>query len=169
MKKIIIIALAICVSSVMAWAGENERGKMRDVVDRVELLRTMRLSEEIGLNEERAMKFHSIMKKHREARKKIMKGIRELSRDMEQALEGKKDEGKIKDILDKVEKLLEERCRADEGFRKELKEFLSLEEQARLVVAMPRIEHEIREMAISHREGHHPPPPLPPPEGPPNP
>ena len=159
----------ICVSGAMAWAGENERPKMRDVVDRVELLRAMRLSEELGLNEERSVKFHSILKKHRESRRKIMKGMHELAREMEQTLEEKKDEGKIKDILDKVEKLLEERCRAEEGFRKELKGFLSLKEQARLVVAMPRIEHEIREMAISHREGHFPPPPPPPPEGPPSP
>jgi len=182
MKKAIIIALVICVSGTMAWAKEKERGraKMRDVKDRVEMLKTMRLSEELGLNEERTVKFYSIMKKHREDRRKIMDRMHELTQELEQMIERKKDEGKIKGILDKVEGVLGERCRAEEGFRKELKEFLSVEEQAKLVVAMPRIEHEIREMAIVHRgaqagkpphefspEGHRP--PMPPPEGPPPP
>ncbi|UCD83964.1 MAG: periplasmic heavy metal sensor [Deltaproteobacteria bacterium] len=149
MKKLLfplmVVALTLTLAS-PARAGkmraeEKERGGR--IEKRIEMLKAMRLSEELGLSEEESFKFYAILREHHEQKKELRHTIRELIEKLEEELE-RKNTKQMKALIEEIETKSKEMCELRHTHHSKLKELLSLEQQAKLAILMPRIEHEIR-------------------------
>jgi Spy/CpxP family protein refolding chaperone len=149
MKKLLCpllaVVLTLALSSPVLGYRENVGGKgKRGRIDkRIEMLKAIRLSEELGLSEEDSFKFYSIMKEHHQQRRDLEEAIRELIGKLEEELE-KKNTEKMKALIEKIEAKAKEICEHRQTLHSRLKQLLSIEQQAKLTVLMPRIGREIR-------------------------
>ena len=149
MKKLLFPLMVVALT--LALASPAQAGKMRSkekerggrVEKKIEMLKAMRLSEELGLSEEESLRFYAILREHHEQKKELREAIRGLIEKLEEELE-KKNTKRMKALIEEIEAKSKEMCELRHTHHSKLKELLSLEQQAKLVILMPRIEHEIR-------------------------
>jgi hypothetical protein len=149
MKKLLCpllaVVLTLALSSPVLGYREQAGGKeKRGRIDkRIEMLKAIRLSEELGLSEEDSFKFYSIMREHHQQRMDLEEAISELTGKLEEELE-KKNTKKMKALIEEIEAKANEMCMHRQTLYSRLKQLLSIEQQAKLTVLMPRIGREIR-------------------------
>ncbi len=149
MKKLLCpllaVALTLALSLPALGHGERKEGKekRKRIEKKIEMLKAMRLSEELELSEEESIKFYSIMREHHKQRRDLREAIRELAEKLEGELK-KKNTKKMKDLIEKIEAKSNEMCELKQTQHSRFKELLSIEQQAKLIMLMPRIGHEIR-------------------------
>ncbi len=149
MKKLLFPLLAVVLtlalsSPVLGYREQAGVKEKRGRIDkRIEMLKAIRLSEELGLSEEDSFKFYSIMRDHHQQRRDLEDAINELTGKLEEELK-KKNTEKMKALIEKIETKANEMCEHRKTLQSRLKQLLSIEQQAKLTVLMPRIGHEIR-------------------------
>ncbi len=149
MKKLLCPLLAVVVTLALSSpalgyrervGGKEKRGRIEK---RIEMLKCMRLSEELELSDEDFFKFYSIMREHHKQRRDLEEAIRELTEKLEGELK-KKNTEKMKALIEKIKAKANEMCGLRQTLHSRFKELLSIEQQAKLVMLMPRIGREIR-------------------------
>ena len=173
MKKTIIVMLAtVMISSLMAQPGAHQKPRMPhksfgaigmahpgpqgfgQPSERMEMIMTWKLTEELELTPEQADKFFPRMKAHRDNMEKIDTEIREVIRDLRDKI--KDDE----DILDKefnsfynqVIDLEKKKIDEKERFMTELKGVLENSQRAKLAMFKDRFAKDMQEQIRAKRK-----------------
>jgi len=146
MKKLLCPLLAVALTLALGSPALAQR--MR--AERTEKQQCIRMSEKMELSEEESLKFCLLMREHRKQRRELGEAFRELVEKLEGELK-KKNTEKMKDLITEIEAKFDEMKGLEKTLHSKLKELLSIEQQAKFIVLMPRIGREIRSMIRENR------------------
>lgn len=120
----------------------EEKEKIRE---NIEMLRMWKLLEALDLSSEQSMQFLPMMKEFQDARKSFADKRKQYLTELEKALESEeKDEKKIKENLEALEKVRKEFHKEMEGFFEQTKSILTLEQRARMHLFEERFERRLK-------------------------
>jgi Spy/CpxP family protein refolding chaperone len=147
--------LVLCLISLswalpLAHAEKDEELKARK--EQVSQLILTRLTEDLSLNEEKSRQLGVILQKYREKRKELRRELRQVKYQLSQSAKSDKNQ-ELQPALTRFQEIRDQMDRLDEAMFAEVKPLLTLEQQARFVLTMEEIRHEIR--AVRARHPHH--------------
>jgi uncharacterized membrane protein len=145
MKRIGYIALAAAAILVplVAIAEAPHREADRDFGSRGRLLLVLRMADELGLSDEKALAVSRALKEAESKRDEIHTKRRELEKQIRQALAQKKpDDAALGKLIDQAVDLDRQRAKAMEDSFTSLKKILTVQEQAKLVLMRMEMHHE---------------------------
>ncbi len=133
------------------WSPASKE-KREEVRKRVEAIRIYRLTEALKLDEKTSAKLAALLGSLDQQRQELMNQNIEAMRVLRSSLmETRPDEGKLKPILDKLEKNHREMVELKEKELRGLKDILTVEQRARYVVFQRDFMREIRGMIAGNR------------------
>ena len=146
------IFLVVPALSSLARPPEKER---QQAMKKIELMKMWKLTEELGLDEEQAVRFFPLHREQEEKRKKKRKEIKELAKELETTLANPEHEDKdleelFKELHKKDDELLALRWEAVEQYRT----VLSTEQIARLILFKAKFMKEFQKMIGKSRMRH---------------
>jgi Spy/CpxP family protein refolding chaperone len=128
----------------------EEKEKIRE---NIETLRMWKLLEALDLSSEQSMQFLPLMKDFQNARKRFEDKRKQYLTELEKALDSEeKDEKKIKENLDALERVRKEFHKEMDGFFEQTKSILTLEQRARMHLFEERFERRLKDSI--HRMRH---------------
>ncbi len=132
--------------------GPPSEAKREQVRKKVEAVRMWRLTEELKLDEKASAQLASFLSSIEEKRRGLLKTTMDATRDLRSQLNaGKPDEGKLKAILDRIEKSQRELIGLREKEMSGIRGMLTVEQQARYVIFQQEFRREMRGMIAGAR------------------
>ncbi len=116
-----------------------------DIRELIEVVRVWRMSRELNLSEEQALRLLMITDKHREAIGEMQAQQRRVIDDLRDALGEGKGGSEIETLIGRVNEIDVQIAHAEGQHRQKLLDGLSLEQKARFYVFRPRFERDVRE------------------------
>ncbi|MEK6692139.1 MAG: hypothetical protein AABY44_01780 [Nitrospirota bacterium] len=129
----------------------SSKEQMEKVRKRIETLRMWRLTEALNLDEKTSTQVFPLVGKYDKKRAEIEQSLRGSMKELRKSLKEKR-EGNLKSILDKIEENHKALQRIKEEEWAELKNVLTVEQQARFVIFQQEFEREIRKVIAEARE-----------------
>jgi uncharacterized membrane protein len=144
MKRIGYIALAAAAILVplVAIAEGPHREPERDFGSRGRLLLVLRMADELGLSDEKALAVSRVLKDAEAKRDELHAKRRELEKQIRDALAQKKDDAALGKLIDQAVDLDRQRAKEMEDSFTSLKKILTVQEQAKLVLMRMGMHHE---------------------------
>jgi hypothetical protein len=144
MKRIGYIALAAAAILVplVAIAEAPHRDADRNFGSRGRLLLVLRMADELGLSDEKALAVSRALKEAETKREEIHAKRRELEKQIRQALAQNPDDAALGKLIDQAVDLDRQRAKAMENSFTSLKKILTVQEQAKLVLMRMEMHHE---------------------------
>lgn len=145
MKRIGYIALAAVAILVplVAIAEGPHHDAQKDFDSRGRLLLVLRIADELGLSDEKALAVSRALKEAETKRDELHAKRRELEKQIRDALGQKKpDDAELGKLIDQAVDLDRQRAKVMEDSFTSLKKILTVEEQAKLVLMRMRMHHE---------------------------
>lgn len=154
MKKIIILTIVFLLvvsffqsSPITIYAQETKEKPLKrggELEKHLEVMQIWKLVEILGLSEEDALKFFPAFNKLREARQEAVRARKKIIEGLENLLKDERPNSKlISQKLSELEELNSGLRKKEEEFNKVVKEILSPEQQAKLVIFLPRMHQEL--------------------------
>ena len=165
MKKIrtwviVFMVVSTCLSSQILYAqrphpaGLPEEHARERIREEIETMRMWKMLEVLDMSEEQSDEFlpawRGMQKAHRSFREKRGELLRELEHVLREEQENK--ERKIDEIFDELKNEKAKLKEAQDRFRAEAKELLTLEQQAKLLIFEEKFERRMMEMIRKFRE-----------------
>jgi Spy/CpxP family protein refolding chaperone len=134
--------------------GPPSEERREEIRKKVEVVRMMRLTEELQLDSQTGMKLAALLGSLDKKRWDLMRESREFMMELQSALKaGKPDERKLKAVLDKLERNHREMTELRERELRVVKEILSVEQQARYLVFQQNFLREMQGRIAGARGG----------------
>jgi hypothetical protein len=132
-----------------SWKKKSKKRKMRreKVQRKMQTFVVLELSSALDLDEKRALKLATAVKEVGEERQKAHQKLRADMKALRGLLEEEASDGKIKKQLDRVLEGRKAAQKQDELLLVKTRSFLSVKEQAKLALAMPKVMSQMRRMA----------------------
>jgi hypothetical protein len=125
----------------------------KQVRKRIDLIRMWRLTEELNLDEETGSKLFPILRQYEEKRRELARKREEFLFTLKaQFKTGKPSEDRIKGMLKEWEEIRAEEQDLNRREKDDLKEILSLEQQAKYIIFQQEFTKEMRRMIADVRE-----------------
>jgi len=135
--------------------GKGKAKMHHEMGGRMALAVSMRLGEAMKLDEAGTIRLYQAIKKNQEGQKAAREKMKETHQALADALEkDEKNEAKLKELTAKVLEQRSAMAKQHEKLVDELRAQFSTVQQARLVVALPKIHREIRQMMRMAVQGH---------------
>jgi len=123
-----------------------QRFGTEDINELIEVVRVWRLSRELELTEEQALKLLISNDKHREATQKMRQQQQRLITELRKAVrEGGKREA-TEDILEKIDALDERRVRAELDHQQQMLDGMNIEQKAKYYLFRSRFDQDVRKL-----------------------
>jgi uncharacterized membrane protein len=145
MKRIgyIAVAAAAMLVPLVAIAQAPHREADRDFGSRGRLLLVLRMADELGLSDEKALAVSGALKEAETRRNEIHAKRRQLEKQIREALaQNKPDDAALGKLIDQAVDLDRQRAKAMEDSFTSLKKILTVQEQAKLVLMRMEMHHE---------------------------
>lgn len=157
LKALILFALVfgLAVNSMAEPPDDFDRPpskeQMEKIRERIETLRMWRLTEAIDLDEKGSAKLFPLLKKFDKKRVAIEDAQREGMRELRQLLKEKR-ETQLKGLLERLEKNHKDLQKLKEEEWVELKNILTIEQQAKFIIFLQEFSKEVRRLIAEARE-----------------
>jgi len=150
----------ILITPIISLFGQAPRPgpEERDPRAIIEKVRIYRLTEELDLSTDQAVKFFPKLNELRKAEDDFQKERMEFIAKLEEQVRDQAPEKDLVQTLNGFEALIKVKMEKDKKIRDELRVLLTPVQQAKFVIFQTKFEQEIREM-IREIRGHRPPPP----------
>ena len=154
-KKIILSVLTLLMLTVFATDGRcigpgpdgpdrpPSKEQMEKVRERIETIKIWKMTKALNLDEKTAARLFPLMNRFDKERGEIQRNIKEGLKDIKEGLIDR-DDRKLIGIMERLEDYHQELQRLKEREWAELKEILTVEQQARFLVFLEEFQHEIR-------------------------
>ncbi|UCD83966.1 MAG: hypothetical protein JSU92_11865 [Deltaproteobacteria bacterium] len=157
MKKLLfpILTVALTLALASPALAQREKAKRKEKMERMEKIekqKCSRMCEELKLSKEDSSKFCSLMREHRKQKKELGKAIVELVDKLEVELE-KKNTEQMKALVEEIEAKFDERIKLDQTLKSDLKQMLSVEQQAIFIIHSPKIDRKVKSMMWEKKSG----------------
>ncbi len=141
----------------MAAAPGTSPEKQEEMRKRVETIRLWRLKDELKLDDQTASKVSAILSKYDQKRMALGQDARKAFQELKEILKQQKpDENRLKEIIVRLEKNREEMHQLMTDESGELKGVLTVEQQARYILFIPKFHHELKKMMEEKQEQRNP-------------
>jgi Spy/CpxP family protein refolding chaperone len=171
-KTIIVILVTVMISSLMAQPGAHQKPRMPhksfgaigmahggpqgfgQPSERMEMMMTWKLTEELELTPEQADKFFPRMKVHRENMEKIDVDIRNVVKDLREKVKDEKDisDSEFSTTIQKVSTLEKQKIDEKNRFFTEMKGILENSQRAKLAMFKDRFAKDMQEQIRAKRK-----------------
>lgn len=149
------VLIAGFASTSIAEPPESDRPpskeQMERVRERIETLRMWKLTKALDLDEKTSAQVFPLFNKYDSKRVKIEKALRNGMKELKDSLKDKR-EAQLKAVLDRLEKDHNAMQKLNDDERSELKNVLTVEQQARLIIFKQEFEREIRKIIAETKE-----------------
>ncbi len=127
--------------------GSVDPAKQEELRKRMETVRMWKLKDELKLDEKTANQVSAILSKYDEKRMTLRQDERKAFQELRETLkQAKPDENRLKQILARMEKNREDLHQLMTEESGELKGVLTVEQQARYVLFIPKFHHDLKKM-----------------------
>lgn len=133
---------------------ERRRALEEEVRGKMQAYLAVELSSRLGLDEQRAQQLSAALARQGERRQAARQRTRAAHQRLEALLEQKADAAALERQMQEVSAARAEEAASLGALLEEIKAFLTVREQARLVVALPEVMREMRQMMRQSRRGH---------------
>jgi len=116
-----------------------------DIRELIEVVRVWRMSRELDLSEDQALKLLMITDKHRKAIGEMWEQRRRVIDELHDALDEGKGDSELETLIGRVDEIDVRMAHAEGEHHKQLLDGLSPEQKARFYVFRPRFERDVRE------------------------
>lgn len=125
--------------------------QMKRVRERIETLRMWKLTKALDLDEKTSAQLFPLLNRYDKKRAEIEQSIWAGIKGLKESLREKR-EGKLRDILDRLEQDHRELQRTNDEERADLKRILTIEQQAKFVLFQQEFNKEIRKIIAEARD-----------------
>jgi Spy/CpxP family protein refolding chaperone len=140
MTRLLATIFALTLPALVA-AEPPPDGKMHD---RARTFLVLRLTEALDLSDEEALKVSRILREGDAGRQRLVKERREIETALRKELDGgKPDRKRLTELTDRAGKIDEQLALVPAKSFAELRKILTVEQQAKLALARPKVHHEI--------------------------
>lgn len=140
------MARLMLVIIVALLAFGQARFDKKDPREIIEKIRIYRLTEELDLTDEQAVKFFPKLKELRKVEQDFFEERRSVIIELKALLKADADPEKIKSVIDAYRDLMKKRMEAQKNNLEEIQKLLSPVQQAKFIVFQEEFENEIREV-----------------------
>lgn len=154
MLAVAIVAAGFAAFPVYAEEKEGDEDKAAmaqkhgEMAGHMALAVAMRLSDVLKLDDAATLKLYHTIRKHQEDQRAIGEKAKQAQSDLKEALEkDEKNDAKLKELMGKLLAAREANRAAEDKLMEDLKAQLTVQQQARLMVAFPQIRKQIQGMA----------------------
>lgn len=155
-RRLIIIAAIAAICAATAGA-QPDFGRDRRPLERIERLKKVRMVEMLNLNEEQSVRFFARLNEHENRRRELMKQKGEALDKIERLIRNRADEKEIEAVFAEVADIDVNHGDENRRFFTGLKEILSTEQRAKLLLFERQFERELREALRDVRRRSRPP------------
>jgi Spy/CpxP family protein refolding chaperone len=152
MWRLFVIGLLGCL---VFAQGPPDKDDPREIIEKV---RMYRLTQELDLTTEQAVKFFPKLNEIRKSEQKFFEERLEIIKELRELLKDSSADKELTTVIDRFKTIQDERQRVQGKTMDEIREILSPQQQARFLIFQEEFEREIREV-IKEVRGHRPPPP----------
>ena len=144
----------ILVIAAAAYAKKPDEMEMRRrAKERIETMMLLRVSEEMGLPEEKERELFKFLKVHFRESEKLSRDQLDAMHLLDKLYSEKAPTGELEKVLNSLEKIRQERMQMENRMLDDLKHLLTTRELAHFVLTWPKVEEEIRTAIRQLREG----------------
>ncbi len=164
-KKMILSALTLLMLTVFATDGRcvvpgpdgpdrpPSKEQLAKVRERIETIKIWKMTKALNLDEKTAARLFPLMNRFDKERGEIQRKIKEGLKDIKEGLKAG-DDRKLIGIMERLEDYHRELQRLKDREWAELKEILTVEQQARFLVFLEEFQHEIRNIIAQTKKRH---------------
>ncbi|HEX7321238.1 MAG TPA: hypothetical protein VF399_12890 [bacterium] len=152
MWRLIVIGLLGCL---VFAQGPPDKDDPREIIEKV---RMYRLTQELDLTTEQAVKFFPKLNEIRKAEQKFFEERLEIIKELKELLKNNAADKELIVVIDRLKNSQDEKQQAQAEVMDEMRDILSPQQQARFLIFQEEFEREIREVIKAVRE-HRPSPP----------